>query len=52
MEPEIGRELEQIPDEPLLPVEKKLIVVSLLLGGVLLGLLWWVSVTYFNVTPE
>jgi hypothetical protein len=50
MEP-IGRELEQMPDEPLLPVEKKLILISLALGIALLGLLWWISVTYFSVAP-
>ncbi|HEV3255745.1 MAG TPA: hypothetical protein VG013_02580 [Gemmataceae bacterium] len=47
MEPEIERELEAIPDEPLLPVEKKLIVGSLVLGIVLLGLLAWVSSAFF-----
>jgi hypothetical protein len=52
MEPPIGRELEQIPDEPLLPIERKLIIVSLVLGLALLGLLWWVSVTYFSVPPS
>jgi hypothetical protein len=51
MEPQMGRELEQIPDEPLLPIEKKLIMISLVLGVALLGLLWWVSVTYFSVAP-
>jgi hypothetical protein len=51
MAPEIGDELQRIPDEPLLPIEKKLILVSLVLGASLLGVLWWVSVTYFNVTP-
>jgi hypothetical protein len=41
MEPEsnLGRELERMPDEPLLPVEKKLIAWSLGLGAVLLVLL-------------
>ena len=33
--------------EPLLPVEKKLIVGSLVLGVVLLGLLMWVSRVFF-----
>jgi hypothetical protein len=40
-------ELAAIPYEPLLPVEKKLIVWSLVLGAVLLGILLWVSNTYF-----
>ncbi len=48
-EPEIRQALEAIPDEPLLPVEKKLIVFSLVLGVALLGLLWWISHTFFSV---
>jgi hypothetical protein len=43
----IGREMEQIPYEPLLPVEKKLIAGSLILGVLLLGLLVWLSATFF-----
>ena len=42
-------ELDSIPEEPLLPIEKKLIAGSLLLGLVLLGLLLWISATYFPV---
>jgi hypothetical protein len=42
-EPDLSREMAAIPDEPLLPVEKKLIAGSLLLGLVLLGLLLWLS---------
>jgi len=42
-------ELDAIPDEPLLPVEKKLIAGSLLLGVLLLGILLWISATYFPV---
>jgi hypothetical protein len=34
-----------------LPIEKKLIVGSLLLGIALLGLLLWISHVYFPVTP-
>jgi hypothetical protein len=45
--PEIGEELARIPYEPLLPIEKKLIVYSLLLGAALLGILVWLSYTYF-----
>ena len=37
--------------EPLLPAEKKLIAISLLLGVVLLGVLLWISATYFPVAP-
>jgi hypothetical protein len=49
-EPSIARELEAIPYEPLLPIEKKLIVWCLVLGVVLLGLLLWASATFFPVT--
>jgi hypothetical protein len=49
--PSLARELEAIAHEPLLPVEKKLIAGSLVLGVVLLGLLYWVSNTYFPVAP-
>ena len=37
------------PDEPLLPVEKKLIAGSLILGITLLGLLIWLSNTFFPI---
>jgi hypothetical protein len=37
--------------EPLLPVEKKLIAWSLILGVVLLGILILVSYTFFPGTP-
>lgn len=45
--PQIGQELSKMGAEPLLPVEKKLIAWSLVLGLVLLGLLMWVSSTFF-----
>jgi hypothetical protein len=48
-EPSIARELEAIPYEPLLPIEKKLIVSCLLLGMLLLGLLLWASASFFPV---
>jgi hypothetical protein len=48
-EPSLARELEAIPYEPLLPIEKKLIVWCLLLGVFLLGLLLWASATFFPV---
>lgn len=45
-------ELTQPMDEPLLPVEKKLIAGSLILGVLLLGILLWLSNTFFpNPTP-
>ena len=42
-EPKLIDELKKMEYEPLLPVEKKLIAGSLLLGIVLLGLLMWIS---------
>ena len=45
--PKIIDELKKMEYEPLLPVEKKLIVGSLVLGVVLLGLLMWVSRVFF-----
>ncbi len=48
-EQQTAEEMARIPYEPLLPVEKKLIVGSLLLGVVLLGVLLWISATYFPV---
>jgi hypothetical protein len=47
-----AEELAQVPYEPLLPAEKKLIAGSLLLGLVLLGVLWWVSATYFPMSGQ
>ena len=41
--------LAKVEAEPLLPVEKQLIAGSLLLGVVLLGVLLWVTGTYFPV---
>jgi hypothetical protein len=46
-QPKIVDELQKMEYEPLLPIEKKLIAGSLLLGIVLLGLLMWVSRVYF-----
>jgi hypothetical protein len=48
-EGDTGEELAKLPSEPLLPVEKKLIAWSLALGIALLGLLMWVSYTFFAV---
>ena len=46
-QPRLADELERMEYEPLLPVEKKLIFWSIVLGVVLLGILTWVSYTYF-----
>lgn len=45
--PKIVDELEKMEYEPLLPVEKKLIAYSIVLGTVLLGLLVWISYRFF-----
>jgi hypothetical protein len=44
---QLAKELEQMPWEPLLPVEKKLIGWSIGLGVALLGILVWISYTFF-----
>jgi hypothetical protein len=46
-QPKIADELKKLQYEPLLPVEKKLIAGSIILGVVLLGLLVWISYTFF-----
>ena len=46
-EPKLSDEPKKMEYEPLLPVEKKLIAGSLLLGIVLLGLLMWISHIFF-----
>jgi hypothetical protein len=46
-QPNIRDELEKMPVEPLLPIEKKLIAWSLGLGVVLLLILIVISRTYF-----
>ena len=40
-------ELKKMEVEPFLPVEKKLVLWSIILGVVLLGFLVWVSYTFF-----
>jgi hypothetical protein len=44
---EIKREMEQMKYEPLLKVEKSLILWSLVSGAVLMVILVWVSYTFF-----
>ena len=46
-ESNIGKELRQMPAEPLLPVEKKLIGWSLGVGAVLLVVLIWATEALF-----
>ncbi len=45
--PKLAEELRKMDEEPLLPVEKKLIAWSLGLGVALLGLLLWASHRFF-----
>ena len=47
MEAKLIDELQKMEYEPLLPVEKKLISWSLIIGVVSLGFLYWLSVTFF-----
>jgi len=46
----IADELKKMEYEPLLPIEKKLISWSLGLGVILLGILIWVSSTFFSTS--
>jgi len=45
--PKLAEEMKKMEYEPLLPVEKKLIVWSLGLGTGLIFILYWISVTFF-----
>ena len=45
--PRLADEMEQMEYEPLLPVEKKLIMWSIILGVILLVVLTWVSSVAF-----
>ena len=47
-QPKLSEELAKMEEEPLLPIEKKLIVYSLILGVVLLITLGWISHTFFE----
>lgn len=46
-EPRLADELERMEYEPLLPVEKKLIIWSIASGVVLLVILTWAAYTFF-----
>ena len=46
-EPKLADEIKRMDYEPLLPIEKRLIIWSLVLGVGLLGLLIWVSGRFF-----
>lgn len=47
-ETKVSDELTRMPEEPLLGVEKKLIVYSLTLGVALMAVLVWLSYSFFN----
>jgi len=47
----LAEEMSKLAEEPLLPVEKKLIGWSVALGVLLLGLLLWLSNTFFLAQP-
>jgi len=46
-EPKIAEELKKMEYEPMLPIENKLVGYSIGLGAVLLGILVWISYTFF-----
>jgi hypothetical protein len=46
-QPNIRQEMQKMPHEPLLPIEKKLIGWSLIVGVVLMAILVFISRTYF-----
>ncbi len=46
-EPKLAEELKKMEYEPMLPVEKKLVGWSIIVGVVLLGILVWISYTFF-----
>ena len=48
-EPKYAQEIRKMQHEPLLPVEKKLIVWSVLLGVFLIGVLAWISHALFPI---
>ncbi|MBK5226441.1 MAG: hypothetical protein JJD96_07765 [Thermoleophilia bacterium] len=46
-EARLSEEIKKMEYEPLLPIEKKLIMWSLILGTSLLGVFVWISYTFF-----
>lgn len=46
-EPRLAEEMRKMEEEEFLPVEKKLVGWSIALGIVLLGVLVWISYTFF-----
>ncbi len=50
-QPSLAEELAAIPYEPLLPAEKWLISLSLIIGVILLAVLSWASATFYPAKP-
>jgi hypothetical protein len=48
-ESKLADELKKMEYEPLMPIEKKLIGWSIGLGVILLGVLIWISYTFFTI---
>ncbi|MEP0828525.1 MAG: hypothetical protein HRF51_08385 [bacterium] len=48
-EPKIADEIKKMEYEPLLPIEKKLIAYSIIIGLVLIVILVWVSHNVFEI---
>jgi hypothetical protein len=48
-QPKLSEELQKMEYEELLPIEKKLIAWSIAIGVAALGILIWLSHTYFEV---
>lgn len=48
-DPKIADEIKKMEYEPLLPIEKKLIAYSIIIGLVLIAILVWVSHTVFEI---
>lgn len=46
-EPKLAEELKKMEYEPMLPIEIKLVVWSISIGAILLGILVWISYTFF-----
>lgn len=46
-DPKFSEEIKTMEYEPLIPAEKKLIAWSIILGILLIGVLVWVSYTFF-----
>jgi hypothetical protein len=51
-ESKLSDELKKMEVEPLMPIEKKLIAWSLILGVSLLALLIWISYTFFPAASQ